>query len=68
MKKSVNPIMKTAILPVRFDNTELPGMLPTIGYISLSDTAPEQLGQLILEKLETDWLRTHQAISAFYKR
>ena len=39
------------ILPARFDDTEVPGILPTLGYISLADKAPAQLGRLILEKL-----------------
>ncbi|HEV8368679.1 MAG TPA: TIR domain-containing protein [Pyrinomonadaceae bacterium] len=37
------------ILPVRLDDTELPGVLPTIGYIS--GKSPEKLAQLVLEKL-----------------
>jgi TIR domain len=39
------------ILPARFDETELPGILPTVGYISLSDKSPIDFGKLILEKL-----------------
>jgi hypothetical protein len=39
------------ILPARFDATELPGMLPTVGYISMSDKSPIDFGKLILEKL-----------------
>jgi len=39
------------ILPARFDATELPGILPTVGYISLSDKSPIEFGKLILEKL-----------------
>jgi hypothetical protein len=40
------------ILPARFDNTEIPGILPTIGYIDLSSLAPEEFGKLIIEKLK----------------
>ena len=39
------------ILPARFDSTELPGLLSTIGYIDLSNLAPEDLADLILSKL-----------------
>lgn len=39
------------ILPVRFDETEIPGVLPTVGYIDLRGTAPEALAELILQKL-----------------
>jgi len=39
------------ILPARFDHTEVPGIPPTIHYISLSDKSPAKLGRVILEKL-----------------
>jgi hypothetical protein len=39
------------ILPARFDATELLGILPTVGYIFLSDKSPIDFGKLILEKL-----------------
>jgi hypothetical protein len=29
------------ILPVRFDETQIPGVLPTIGYIDVSSKSPE---------------------------
>ena len=40
------------ILPARFDNTEIPGIPPTIGYIDLRSLKPEEFGKLIIEKLE----------------
>ena len=39
------------ILPVRFDETEIPGIRNTIGYLSLKDLKPMQLGKKIIEKL-----------------
>jgi hypothetical protein len=39
------------ILPARFDNTEIPGIRPTIGYVDLSKKTPEQLGKMVLQKL-----------------
>jgi hypothetical protein len=39
------------ILPVRFDDTELPGMTNTVGYISLKELPPNRLVELILEKV-----------------
>lgn len=39
------------ILPVRFDNTEIPGIRPTIGYVELSKKTPAELGGMILKKL-----------------
>ena len=34
------------ILPARFDNTPIPGLLDTVGYIDLSETTPQQLCDL----------------------
>lgn len=45
---------KPYILPARFDDTEIPTMLPTIAYISLADRSPAQFAELILEKLESE--------------
>lgn len=39
------------ILPARFDDTELPGIRPTLGYVDLAHKSPEQLGVLVLQKL-----------------
>lgn len=39
------------ILPARFDNTEIPGIRSTLGYVDLTKKSPEQLGVLIAEKL-----------------
>lgn len=42
---------KEYILPARFDNTKLPGILPTTGYINLREIKPRQLAGLIKEKI-----------------
>ena len=42
---------KEYILPVRFDDTEIDGVLPTTGYIDLKEIDPEQLVSLIEKKL-----------------
>jgi TIR domain len=39
------------ILPVRFDDTELPGLPPTVGYVDLRKYAPETLIEFIFEKV-----------------
>ena len=39
------------ILPVRFDDTEIPGIRSTIGYIDARQTTAEQLVDLILQKV-----------------
>jgi hypothetical protein len=55
------------ILPVRFDDTEIPGILPTIGYIDLSAVSPEQLGRIIEKKIGRDdfWEREAARALAF---
>lgn len=39
------------ILPARFDDTEIPGIKETIGYINIEKKSPEQFGELLIEKL-----------------
>jgi hypothetical protein len=39
------------ILPARFDDTELPGIGSTTGYIDLRNLAPDELAKIIVEKL-----------------
>jgi TIR domain len=41
------------ILPARFDDTELPGLLPTTAYVSLKEMSPADLAGLIVKKLES---------------
>lgn len=40
------------LLPARFDDTELPGLHPTIGYLDLRQVAPATLVDFVLKKLE----------------
>jgi hypothetical protein len=39
------------ILPARFDDTEVPGMTNTVGYIDLRTTSPSELVDLIRRKI-----------------
>jgi hypothetical protein len=39
------------ILPVRFDDTEIPGLRPTVMYLEASSTTPAALAMLLVEKL-----------------
>ncbi|MFD5015639.1 outer membrane protein assembly factor BamB family protein [Streptomyces chartreusis] len=39
------------ILPARFDDTKIPGLLETMGFIDLRSTAPDELTRHILKKL-----------------
>lgn len=42
------------ILPARFDDTEVPGLPPTVGYIPLITLSPEEFANLIKKKLEVE--------------
>ncbi|MCI0387573.1 MAG: hypothetical protein MOB07_02215, partial [Acidobacteria bacterium] len=39
------------ILPARFDDTQIPGILPTVGYINLNDYTPREFAELISQKI-----------------
>jgi TIR domain-containing protein len=39
------------VLPVRFDDTEIPGLRPTVMYVEASSTTPAALAKLIAKKL-----------------
>jgi hypothetical protein len=43
---------KVVLLPARFDDTEIPGLPSTVGYINLRKTTPGKLADLILQKLK----------------
>lgn len=42
---------QTYLLPVRLDDSELPGLLPTIGYVDGRSISPAELVELVLQKL-----------------
>lgn len=39
------------ILPAKFDNTQIPGLRPTIGNIDLRNMTPDRLADMIIEKI-----------------
>src|SRR5215212_7755221 len=41
------------LLPVRFDDTEIPGIHPTVGYIDLKAVTPAELAAMIKEKVRS---------------
>ena len=55
------------ILPARFDNTEIPGIPPTIGYIDLRSLEPEEFGKLIIEKLKKGTTNISKKLEVFRK-
>lgn len=46
------------ILPARFDDTDIPGVLPTVGFIDLRTHSPVQVALLVCEKLGISPLST----------
>ena len=42
------------MLPARFDNTNLPGVQPTVAYIDLRDETPETFASKIIGKIRND--------------
>ncbi|MEM7022426.1 MAG: TIR domain-containing protein [Pseudomonadota bacterium] len=42
------------ILPVRLDDTEIPGILPTVGYVSCPPETADSLADLVVAKLRPD--------------
>ncbi|MDQ3129856.1 MAG: TIR domain-containing protein [Acidobacteriota bacterium] len=42
---------KVYVLPARFDNTELPGLLPTMAFVDLRNETPQTFAQKIIRKL-----------------
>ena len=51
--RSVENMNEDYILPIRFDNSEVPGLNPTITYISAKEKTPEDIARMFTEKLET---------------
>ncbi|TBD04585.1 TIR domain-containing protein [Rhizobium leguminosarum] len=39
------------VLPARFDDTPIPGLLDTVGYVDLKAKSPRELSDLIIQKL-----------------
>ncbi len=56
------------ILPARFDETEVPGILPTVGYIDLRSLEPEEFGKLVIEKLKKSTTNILRNIDIFQKQ
>jgi len=40
------------ILPIQVDGTTLPGLPPTVGYMSLNDRSVDAITDLLIKKLE----------------
>jgi hypothetical protein len=45
---------RDSILPVKFDETEIPGLLPTVSYRRAAKLSPEQLAELVRQKVKSE--------------
>lgn len=45
---------KTYVLPIRVDDTDLPGLPPTVGYVSLRDRSIEEIADLLVKKVRNN--------------
>lgn len=52
--RAIELLDKEYILPVRFDDTPIAGLQPTVGYISAKGKTPTELADLICKKLVSD--------------
>lgn len=52
------------VLPARFDDTTLPGLRPTIGYLDLREVAPATLVDFVRKKLATAASESPDALDA----
>lgn len=54
------------ILPVRFDDTKIPGIRSTLGYISAQEISPKALAQMIyqkIHKIDTDTCEAFRSLN-----
>lgn len=54
LARGVTDPEKPYVLPARFDDTEVDGLLPTVGYIDLRTLSPRKLAEMIAEKVGKD--------------
>lgn len=58
-----NMKQKEYLLPVKFDETKVSGVLSTIGFIDGQKKTPDELGNLIIKKLHTSDLKNSELMS-----
>ena len=58
-----NMKQKEYLLPVKFDETKVSGVLSTIGFIDGKKKTPDELGNLIIKKLHTSELKNSELMS-----
>lgn len=61
------------VLPVHFDDSKIPGILNTRGVINALEKSPEQLGELIIKKIENhkkpkSRLTFYELMQTFYQK
>ena len=56
------------ILPARFDDTEIPGLRKTIGYIDLRGVSPEDFAKKIILKLRGNAVKSQNSSAVTFRR
>lgn len=56
---------KTVVLPVRFDDTEVPGLQTDVAYLLASDYTPRKLAATIAKKLGPEFLQEVRLIASY---
>lgn len=46
--------LSSTVMLLRFDNTEIPGLFSTDGYVWIADQSPQEIANLILERMESN--------------
>src|SRR5882724_7847096 len=64
-RKSAQAQHEEYILPARFDDTEIPGIRPTVSYIDLRKLSPEDFAKLVVEKVGSFSRKAPPASPAF---
>ena len=54
LEKAMKEFDREYVLPARFDDTELPGLLDSVSYVDLRKIAPVALADMIVRKLITE--------------
>jgi hypothetical protein len=51
LARAIRQKAEECLLPARFDDTEIPGLSPTLAFVDCRRTTPERLASLIVQKL-----------------
>lgn len=56
------------LLPIRFDNTPLPGLPDTVSHMSVGDKSPEEIGEIIYQRVTGRLIQTISAPAITFRK